>query len=80
MRVSQAMPATASERPASSTAVLPKRAIRRGTTRPIVNITAVIGRKASPAWSGLKPFTPCRNWVRKKNVENMPPTTSNRAT
>ncbi len=47
--------------------------------RPIVNITAVIGRNARPASSGLKPRTPCRNCVRKKNVENIPPTTSSRA-
>ena len=33
-----------------------------------------------PAVSGLKPSTSCRNWVRKKNIPNMPATSSSRAT
>ena len=51
----------------------------RGTNRTVENITAVIGRNPSPACSGLKPRTPCRYWLRKKNIENIPPTTSMRA-
>ena len=64
---------------ADEQAVLPKRGVSFGTTRPIANITAVMGRKARPACSALNPLTPCRNCVRKKNVENMPPTTRTRA-
>ena len=29
-------------------------------------LTTVMGKKATPACSGLKPSTPCRNWVVKK--------------
>jgi hypothetical protein len=42
-------------------------------------MTAVTGRKASPASRALKSRTPWRNWVRKKNMANMPLTTSTRA-
>ena len=73
-RLSHAMPARATDTPATSSRASPQRADRRGTNRTIENITAVIGRNAIPACSGLKPRTPCRYWLRKKNIENIPPT------
>ena len=36
-----------------SSRLLPTRGVSTGTARPIANITAVIGRNASPAWSAL---------------------------
>jgi hypothetical protein len=53
MRVSQATPVTAIASPPMSRRVAPKRGAIAGTTRPIANITAVMGRKASPASSAL---------------------------
>ena len=57
----------------------PSRGISRGAVRDIPNSAAVSGRNATPARSGLKPMTFCRNWVRKKNTPNIPAISSSRA-
>ena len=50
-----------------------------GASRDTANSATVIGRNATPARSGLKPMIFCRNWVRKKNIPNMPAMSSSRA-
>ena len=50
-----------------------------GASRDTANSATVIGRNATPARSGLKPMIVCRNWVRKKNIPNMPAMSSSRA-
>ena len=57
----------------------PKAGSSLGTARDTPNSVSVIGRNATPARSGLKPSTSCRNWVTKKNMPNMPATTNTRA-
>ncbi len=68
MRLSQNILASATEAPPTISRFPPTRGISRGTMRTIANSAMVIGRNAIPAWSGLYPRTPCRNWVRKKNM------------
>jgi hypothetical protein len=79
-RDSHAIPSMSSDNPAISSDVEPIRRESRGTTWTIENITSVIGRNAIPAFSGEYPATPCRYCVRKKNIENIAPTTRIRAT
>ncbi len=79
IRLTHAIPIRAMMRPAIISRMLPTRGAIRGTTCTIPNIATVIGRNASPAASGLKPSAPCRYWVRKKNIPNMPLTSRTRA-
>ena len=79
-RDSQAMPAIAGTIPAIIRVLGPTRPMSRGAPRDTPNSMAVIGRNAIPARSGLNPRTSCRNWVRKKNIPNIPATSSSRAT
>ncbi len=46
----------------------PSRGMSRGTMREMVKIERVIGRKAMPVTTGLKPITRWRNCVRKKKL------------
>ena len=57
----------------------PSRGMSLGASRDAANSATVIGRNATPARSGLNPIIFCRNWVRKKNIPNMPATSSSRA-
>ena len=64
--------------PAVITRTLPNRGPKRGANRDAPNMTAVTGRKARPAPRAESPRTPWKNWVRKKNMANIPLTTSTR--
>jgi hypothetical protein len=65
--------------PATISGLTPSRGISLGARRDDANRASVIGRKATPARSGLKPMTFCRNWVRKKNTPNIPAIRNSRA-
>jgi len=78
-RDSSAIPAMTGIMPAIISGFGPKRGTRRGVRRETPNKLIVIGGNATPAFSGLKPSTSCRNWVRKKNIPIMPATSSSRA-
>ncbi len=71
-RDSQAIPMITGIMPISMSRCPPKRGISRGASRDTPNSRSVIGRNATPASSGRKPSTSWRNWVRKKNMPNMP--------
>ena len=58
----------------------PNRGISTGASRDTANSAPVMGRNDSPAWSGVSPSTSWTNWVRKKNIPNMPATSSRRTT
>ena len=58
----------------------PNLATSRGDSRDTANSAAVIGRNEIPACSGLKCRMSWTNWVRKKNIPNMPATSSSRVT
>ena len=79
IRDSQVIPATTGSRPATMSGLAPNRASSRGDRRDTANSAAVIGRNENPACSGLKPRMSWTNWVRKKNIPNMPATSSSRA-
>jgi len=76
----QAIPAITGSIPAIISRCGPNTGSSLGTKRETANSAIVIGKKAMPAWIGLNPRTSCRNWVRKKNIPNMPATSSSRAT
>ncbi len=76
---SQAIPATTGSSPAIISGFGPNLATILGASREVANSAAVIGTKATPAASGVKPSTSWTNWVRKKNDPNMPATSSSRA-
>src|SRR6266568_5943885 len=77
---SQAIPVMTSTRPATIIGAARTRPSTRAASRDTAKSRRVMGRNAAPARSGLKPRTSCRNWVAKKNMPNMPPTSSSRAT
>jgi hypothetical protein len=74
IRDSQAIPAMTGSVPATVSGPGAKRPSRRAESRETAKTMTVMGRNATPARSGLKPRMSCRNWVRKKNIPNMPAT------
>src|ERR1700712_1222536 len=73
------MPASVAATPPVSVQAAPIRPTTRLITTATAKLTAVIGRNARPAWSGVKPSTPCRDWGGKKKKPIIAPGDSNRA-
>ena len=78
---SQAMPATTGSRPATISGLGPNRGISTGASRDTANSAPGhrAGTTARPG-AGSSPSTSWTNWVRKKNIPNMPATSSSRTT
>ena len=72
------MPATTGSIPVTMSVQGRNRLTSRGASRETPNRAAVIGRKEIPARSGLKWRISWTNWVRKKNMPNIPATRSSR--
>ena len=78
--VSHSMPRVDSTIPVIITGRAPSRSTsHRADSCDDANTATVIGRNANPVSRSLYPSTPRRNWVRKKNIPNIPATSSSRA-
>src|SRR5690348_14138655 len=77
-RDSQAIPVMAGTIPVIISGFGPSSGMSLGAALDAANSAMVSGRNATPARSGLNPMTLCRNWVRKKNIPNMPAMSSSR--
>ena len=50
---------------------MPMRLISREARTAAAMMPSVMGKKPTPVLRALHPKTFCRNWVRKKNIENI---------